>query len=242
MIKNNVFYFDSFLQFPNLTHAVSTRFFGSMKEHGVIKFPAINSFLTDIKMPNARIVLAEQIHGGVVEVLNEIPGKKIIPKADSLITAKKNIILGVLTADCLPVLFYDRNKKIIGASHAGFKGLSKLIIKHVIDQLKNLGSNPKDIVVCIGPGIGACCYTVSKDRIDMFKKKFPLYNGWYREEKEQFFLDLKKIARLNLEKQGILSENIYDANICTYDHSRTYFSYRKEKNNFGEFISIIGMK
>ncbi len=241
MIHFDTSNFKTFSQYPNLVSAYSTRSSGSMKDHGIINFQVINSFLTKFKISSDRLVLSEQVHGGDIEILDNVPTEKIIQKVDGLITSKRNIFLGIITADCFPILFYDRNKKIIGAAHAGYKGLSKLIIKHMIDELKNLGSNLKDLIVYIGPGIGLCCYLVSQKRIEMFNKVFPSYQNWYQKKKDLFFLDLKKIAYLNLKEQGILIKNINISEICTSDHIDTFFSYRKEGESAGRFISIIGM-
>jgi polyphenol oxidase len=94
--------------------------------------------------------------------------------------------------------------------------------------------------VGIGPGIGVCCYEVPKDRIAIFQEIFPSYNDWYRKENDQFFLDLKRIALLNLKEEGIGSEHVEVSNICTAHNTNLFFSYRREGEEAGRFISVIG--
>lgn len=241
-MKNNTLHFKMFSQFKGLIHGISTRDFGSMKDQGKINYANINAFLKTLNADPARFILSEQVHGNNCVAINDIPSEKVIKDADSLIATRKNIFIGVLTADCLPILFYDSEKNIVGVAHGGYKGLNKRIINEIIEEFIALGSNVHNIWVGIGPGIGSCCYNVPQDRIDLFQKILPLDNSWYRKEKDQFFLDLKRIALLQLKEEGIRAEHIEVSDICAAHQLNNFFSYREEGDKAGRFLSIIGVR
>jgi polyphenol oxidase len=194
-------------------------------------------------------VLLEQKHTANVQVVgkkhlgfalnNESPFKP----ADALITQEKNIVLGIFIADCLPVFFYDPKEEIIALAHAGWKGLYKGIIQNVIKKFKNLGSSPHDILVYIGPSIGPCHYSVEEERINLFKEKYPfLDKSFYRKIKGKYYLNLWKIAKLFLIKEGLKNRNIEISQICTYCH-KNLFSYRREKEEkSGQMFVFFVMK
>jgi polyphenol oxidase len=194
-------------------------------------------------------VLLEQKHTANVQVVgkkhlgfalnNESPFKP----ADALITQEKNIVLGIFIADCLPVFFYDPKEEIIALAHAGWRGLYKGIIQNVIKKFKNLGSSPHGILVYIGPSIGPCHYSVEEKRVNLFKEKYPfLDKSFYRKIKGKYYLNLWKIAKLFLIKEGLKNRNIEISQICTYCH-KNLFSYRREKEEkSGQMFAFFAMK
>ncbi|MEK7571679.1 MAG: peptidoglycan editing factor PgeF [Patescibacteria group bacterium] len=241
-ISKDTFTFHNLSQFPHLFHAVSTRKDGSMKGKDGLILPNIEAFVTSQDIPWERFLLSEQVHGGNVIIINDIPSEKILKNADGIITTGKNIFLGVVTADCLPLLFYDPKRQIVGAVHAGYKGLLASIIGNTLEKFRQLGSNTHDIWVGIGPAIGVCCYEVPLDRIELFNEKFPSYVCWYQKRDRKFFLDLRAIAQKSLVEQGVLSEHLEISDICTIDHNDRFFSYRADgPEKFGEFVSVIGI-
>ncbi len=240
-MKDNTIHFNIFSQFDGLINCISTRDFGSMKDHGQINYSNINAFLKTLDIDPDRLVLSEQVHGSNCAIINDIPAERLIKDTDGLIAANKNILLGVLTADCIPILFYDSEKKIAGIGHGGFRGLSGHIIKEIIGKFRALGSNVHNLWVGIGPGIGNCCYCVSRDRIAMFQEIIPLDDSWYRKERELFFMDLKRVAWIQLKEEGIPEDHIEVSDICTMHQADRFYSYRKEGDNAGRFISIIGV-
>ena len=243
MVSSNSFHFHNLSQFPNLFHVVSTKKDGSMKGKEGLGMPMIVSFMAAHALPSNKFILAQQVHGGKSALVSASPNDRVIKDVDALLTSGSETFLGVVTADCLPILLYDSKKNIVGTIHAGFKGLLAQVIPNTLEELRMLGSDLHDVWVGIGPAIGVCCYEVSEDRIALFKSAFPSYTGWYRKVGEKYFLDLQRIAVLSLEEAGIHAEHIETANICTFDHNDTFFSYRAEgPEEFGEFISIIGLK
>ena len=154
-----------------LVHGASTRYFGSIKNNGKINERNLKGFLGILRIDRENTVFPEQVHGSSVVTIDDSK-KQFILNADGLITNKKDVFLGVVTADCLPVIFYDEKMGIAGIAHAGYKGLLKGILKNMVLGFKELGSDTKDIKVAIGPSIGVCCYDVSIDRVKVFEDAF----------------------------------------------------------------------
>lgn len=196
-----------------------------------------------IKFKN--IITTQQIHGNRIAIL-ENDNKKFIKEADGMITDKL-IILGIRTADCLPIFFYDYKRKIIAAIHAGWKGLSKGIIHNAISGMKKLGSSLSDVVVSVGPHIQICCYDVPEERIKQFQvtdssdRRHLLSNNNFSElRSNSWYLDLGKIALIQLKSLGIKNSNIDVSDICT-NCNRNYWSYRRDRKKADRMLNIIGM-
>ena len=167
--EKGYYFWDEFSKFKGLVHGVSTKFFGSIKNNGNINERNLKGFLDILRIDRENTVFPEQVHGSSVVTIDDSK-KQFILNADGLITNKKNVFLGVVTADCLPVIFYDKKSEMVGIAHAGYKGILKAIVKNMVLSFEKLGSNTKDIKVAIGPSIGVCCYDVSIERIKMFDK------------------------------------------------------------------------
>ena len=136
------------------------------------------------------LVLPEQVHGKDIEIIKDA-FKKVIAKKDGLITKNKSIFLGVVSADCVPLVFYSSKNKEIGVIHAGYKGILKGILDNVTDYFKLNNKSLKDIKVLIGPSIGVCCYEVSKETINEFDRVFLGMENIYQKKGNKYFLDLK---------------------------------------------------
>lgn len=150
---------------------------------------------------------------------------------DGYIIKDKNIASLVTVADCNPIIIYDTKNNIVANVHAGWKGvINKIYINAINIMINEYHSDVKDLIVCIGPSIRKCCFT-SKE--ESFKEKFTTVFDYsdeyltYEEDKETFHIDLITILKRELEKIGILSENIHVANICTRCNNKDFFSYRK---------------
>ena len=126
----------------------------------------LNIVKKKIKCKQKNLILLNQIHSNKTFKISKITNNKMY--GDGFITKKNDIALGILTADCAPILFYDPEKKIIGAAHAGWKGAYKNISKKILDDMKTWGSNIVNIIAVIGPCIRYKNYEVKSD----FKKKF----------------------------------------------------------------------
>lgn len=139
--------------------------------------------------------------------------------ADAIISDKKNCVLAILTADCLPILIAGKNE--IAAIHAGWRGLAGNIVENTFWNLKE---NPASCTVFLGVCIQNCCFEVGSDVV----KAFTGFESAFSTVDGKFFLNLQKIARLKLLEIGVLKENILHDSTCTACDAR-FFSYRKTK-------------
>ena len=236
---NNIYKF-KILESKKLIHGVSSKLFGSIKNNGIINKKNLKKFLDAMRVDIKTVIFPEQVHGSRVVAINDSK-KNYILNADGLITNKKNVFLGIVTADCLPVIFYDNKTGIIGIAHAGYKGLVSGIVEEMLKVMKKMGADVENMKIAIGPAIGVCCYEVSQERIKMFKDVFKGIKT-HKIRKGKYFLDLKNIAKQSLMSEGVAESNIEVSDICTKDNVKDFYSFRGEgPKNFGEFATIVGI-
>lgn len=184
----------------------------------------------------------KQIHSNIVNKIDKNNVGTIID-GDAIITNEKNIPLVILTADCVPVILVDTVNKAVGLAHAGWRGTYGKICEETIKKMQqNYNTNPEDVVAIIGPSIGSCCYEVSYDLIDKFKKLLPnVSEKIYEIRDEKYYLDLWKINTEIMKEFGVLESNIVNMNICTSCNCEEFYSYRKHnktQKRIGTFIEI----
>jgi len=188
------------------------------------------------------LVLLNQVHSNKIHCIRKITKKKIT--GDSLVTSKKNIAIGILTADCAPILIFDPKKKIIAAIHAGWRGAYKRIIHKTIKSLKKKGSKTKDIVAIVGPSIAQKNYEIKKDFLKKFLKQNSKNIIFFRFVKKKIFFSLSRYIKYQLVNCGV--KKIEVINKDTYSEKNNFFSSRrslKNKNNdYGRNISLIMIK
>ena len=192
-----------------------------------------------------KLVLLHQIHSNKFNFIGEkykFGEKKI--KADALITNIKKVAIGVLTADCAPILIYDHKQKIISAVHVGWKGAYKGIINKVIKFFLKKGSLTKNLCAVIGPSITERNYEVQKDFKDRFLKKDKKSNNFFKTRKNKTYFSLNNYIYNQLKQKGI--KNLELINKDTFDKKNNFFSARRSiQNNEGDYgrnISIIMIK
>lgn len=179
---------------------------------------------------NEDLVYMNQVHGNNVQIVDKT-SPKLIDNCDGIITTEKDLPLMVMVADCIPILFFDEINGVIAAVHAGrnstFQKIAQITAKKMIDEL---GCNPFNIKVIMGPSIHKCCYEVNDELLQIVKTTFG----------EQFChgnnIDLHGINTKLLEEVGI--KNIRISDICTKCSNEPYYSFRKDKN-CGRFSGII---
>ena len=191
-------------------------------------------------------VLADQTHSDHIHVVKEVQTKgwesleSAVADCDALVTDLTGVVLGVLTADCVPVLLYDPVQKAVAAIHAGWKGTrSRIVQKTVQRMVQEFGTKPKDIIAGIAPSIGVCCYEVGEDVASHF---FELPEAVIPKGNGKYMLDLPLANRLQLIEAGIHASHIEMSHICTSCSVDDFFSYRKEQGCSGRFMSLIGMR
>ncbi len=195
----------------------------------------INSFLFRENLKEGSLVLGEQVHGKEVTLVNTEDCGKIMPQTDGLITTSKEIVLGVMVADCLPVSFFSDN--LCAIIHAGWKGAGKGIIEETLKEIKKY--EKISALACeIGPGIGSCHFEVKEDLIKEFEKNGKVDIKPFLERRGgKIFLDLKRLVAENIEKYGL--KNISISPICTFCNDE-YFSFRRNRkvNNMIALVNI----
>lgn len=194
--------------------------------------------------PNMHFVTANQTHSANISIISQHHEQgwnnieDAIKNCDALITNQKNIMLTILTADCVPILLFDPKQQVISAIHAGWKGTEQTIAFKTVKKMQEMfNSNPKDILAGIAPSIGKCCYEVDWNVAQHFEH----IEDAYKNRGKKQMLDLPHINKLQLLKAGLKSENIEMSNICTACEVDDYFSYRKEGGCSGRFMSMIGL-
>ena len=209
------------------------------KKKNVIKNLKIVSNKIGVKK---KIILLHQLHSNKIFFINKISKKKLL--GDGLITNIKNIAIGILTADCAPILFYDPKKNIIGAAHVGWKGAYKKIGKKMISNFKKKGSKLNDILAVIGPCISQRNYEVKNDFKTKFLKQNPQNMSHFKVIKNKIYFDLKGYVFNQLKKAGI--NNVETIKKDTFDPKNNFFSarrsFKKKNNDYGRNISIIMIK
>ena len=191
-----------------------------------------------------KLVLLHQIHSSkIFFIKNNYNFKKKI-KSDASITQTKNVALGILTADCVPVLIYDKKLKIISAVHAGWKGAYKGIVTKVINFFLKKGSSLKNLYAIVGPSITGKNYEVKKKFKQKFVKKDKKSIIFFKTKKNKTYFCLNKYVYNQLRQLGI--KNLELINKDTYDKKNNFFSARRSAHNnegdYGRNISIIMIK
>ena len=188
------------------------------------------------------LISLNQIHSNKVYKINRVPKKRLT--GDAMITNKQNIALGVLTADCAPILIIEKKQKYIGAIHAGWKGAFKGIVKKTILLLKKYGCSEKDMIACIGPCIKKNSYEVKDDFFKLFKNKNKKNMKFFNFKKKKIFFDLGEYIKSQFNENGVRKIDIINKD--TYDLKSNFFSSRRSKknrhNDYGRNISAIMIK
>ena len=188
------------------------------------------------------LILLNQIHSNKIFYIKKIKKKKLT--GDGLITNQKGIALGILTADCIPILIYDNKQKIIAAIHAGWKGIYRNIVSNVIKFFLKNGSQTKHLYAAIGPCITAKSYEIQKDFKKKFIKKDKNSKFFFKKRKNKTYFSLNNYVYYQLKKLGIKNLDIINKN--TFDPKNNFFSSRlsihNKENDYGRNISIIMIK
>jgi len=242
-VKPGYYFLEKFAGRKNLIHGFSTRPWGDMRvKKSLRENQNLDRFLGLFAQKTQNLVMMNQVHRDRVQVVGQKDRGRILPRTDGIISDQEGIILGVRTADCLPILFYDQKKKVVGAAHAGWRGVLKKIARSMIEKMKSLGCRPQDILVGIGPHIEACCYIVPQARVAKFQQVFGDLKGMVFEDDQGLHLNLTLPTIAQLVETGVLEEKIEFGSICTSCRRREFFSFRRDTQaTFGEMVGIIGL-
>jgi YfiH family protein len=212
------------------------------------------------------MVTLRQIHSSLIRrVTAEDTATPL--KGDGLMTAQPGVLLGIQTADCIPVLVADRKNRAVAAFHAGWRGTLARIVENGVGRMRlEFGSKPEHLIASIGPGIGQCCYSVGDEVRQQFESQFTYAPELFREVydsdpvKEKYpmlfltarapghselgpamHLDLVEANRRQLLAAGIKEGSIFVTGHCTGCNTDRFFSHRIENGFTGRMMSVIGI-
>ena len=252
-----MFFSKKLLKFENLKHCFFSRkngfskgLYASLncglgsgdKKQNVLK--NLNLVSQKIGCKDELLITLNQNHSNKVvyfenksSIKNKLPG-------DAIVTKIKNVGIGILTADCAPILLYDPQKKIIGCIHSGWRGTLNGVIKNTIKKFKELDSNIDNLFAAVGPCIGKGNYEVKIDFYEKFINQNPKYEEFFKKIVDnKYIFDLRDF--INNEISDLNIKNIENIEMDTFTARETFYSYRRSclnnEKDYGRCISVILM-
>ena len=221
---------------PNIASLETGAFF-TTKLLGDIadKIDAVSD-VTGISKEN--IYLPSQKHTDNIQVIKTVADPEV---ADAVITAERRLMIGVLVADCVPVLLYDGHRRVIGAVHAGWRGTAQEILKKTIQRMiDEFGCQPGQISAAIGPCIRRCSYEVGKDVMEAVQKATG-DGDYYDKNQDRYSIDLSLANKIQALTIGIEQKNIWQSDECTFCNPDKFHSFRYANDHAGRQGGFIVM-
>lgn len=198
---------------------------------------------SDMGVSAGELLTVHQIHSATVQTVTDVWTPATAPQADAMVTAQAGIALGVLAADCTPVLFADKSARVIGAAHAGWKGAFTGVLDATIDAMVALGATRENITAAVGPCISRDAYEVGPEFRARFLDASAANEIWFTPSAldGHFMFDLTAFvaARLDAARIGTVER----LNLCTYADEQKFFSYRRTTHrgepDYGRQMSVI---
>lgn len=213
-----------------------THYCGDLQENVEQNKRLLSSLLAQ---PPRALVIPRQTHSTNVRIVTSIPEREELEDVDALVTREQGLCLCISTADCIPVLLYDEKNQVIAAAHAGWRGtVGNIVGKTIVTMKKNYGTDGKDVMACIGPGISLEAFEVGDEVYAAFEEAGLDMNRIARKY-EKWHLDLWEANRIQLLEQGVKPERIETAGLCTYNHYEDFFSARRLGIRSGRILSGI---
>ncbi len=220
-------------------------------------------FQSALGASDLELISLNQIHSDVIHLFDAAPTEPC--QGDGSATNRPGLLLGVQTADCVPILLVDPKKRAIAAVHAGWRGTLQRIVAKAIGKMQmQFKTNPADLLAAIGPAIGGCCYEVGTEVAIQFQSQFADAPEWFDEFRtgdepnpiqwldmmppghqpppKNVLLDLRKANRAQLLHAGLRTANVFYSDLCTACRGDLLFSYRKEGATSGRLLSVIGIR
>ena len=225
------------------------------------------TFLRELGVSNeSRLVTLRQVHSDVIRFVDSPPESQLA--GDGLIAATPGLLLGIQTADCLPIILVDPKRRAVGVFHAGWRGTVKRIVEKGVGEMRrHFGSWPRDLKAAIGPGIQGCCYEVGAEVREKFESQFAYAEKLFRVVDEsdpvrekypmlfltarapghsivpkKIFLDLVEANRQQLLAVGVPAKSIETSPLCTNCRTDLLFSYRAERGKTGRLMGVAGIR
>lgn len=235
-----------FNQFPEIIFGLSTKIGGSSNtsfdfnlSYSIGDNPKVveenrNLFLNALGLSSASVAFQNQTHSDIIKVV-DCSGN--VGESDALITAKKNLGLAIIIADCTPIFIFDSKNKVITAVHSGWRGTEQKILLKTLQKLKSeFNSLPKDLFVYLGPSISKVNYEVGDEVARRFNLKYLMRN------QHKNFLDVSQCNYDMLIEFGIPKFQIQKSVLCTYEFKTIFHSYRRDGNKSGRSLGVIAIK
>jgi len=189
------------------------------------------------------ITLNQKHTNQVIYFDNEISVKNKLT-GDAIVTEVKNIGIGILTADCAPILFYDHKKRIIGCAHAGWKGTLNGVIKNTVQKFNELNSNNNDLIAVVGPCINKKNYEIETDFFKKFISQDKNNESFFEKiSSEKYVFNLRGF--INKEISNLNIKNVENIEMDTFSQQEFFYSYRRsclnKEQDYGRCISVILM-
>ncbi|MDO9028256.1 MAG: peptidoglycan editing factor PgeF [Candidatus Roizmanbacteria bacterium] len=236
--SNLKIFFSSLINDERFFGGFGTRYLGDGR-----RIDNIFNFFNNNGISYKKIVIPEQIHSTNVAFFysTSVDNLEKIPETDGVVTKEVNSILTVITADCSPIMFVEKQQGIIGVSHQGWRGSVKRLGQKMIKKIIEMGGKKEDILVAIGPSIGECCYNIDDDRYYQFVEEFDGYSEKiFHRRQGKLHLNLSLLNYLQLKEIGIPEKNIDHFPFCTRCDKKRFFSFRRDKKeDYGEMMSFI---
>ncbi|PKM62316.1 MAG: peptidoglycan editing factor PgeF [Firmicutes bacterium HGW-Firmicutes-21] len=189
-----------------------------------------------------------QTHSSNVEIVSAehkgtgISKEPFLQGVDGLVTAENELILSVRTADCVPILLYDYKNRICAAVHAGWRGTLGGITAVAIEKMRSLGADTEYTLAAIGPCVGPCCYEVGREVYESFLSSDKDFEQCFVKKGDKLSLDLTEANEIILKQNGIKTDNISSAHLCTCCNAGDFFSHRRSGQNRGTMSALIVIK
>jgi YfiH family protein len=214
---------------PGLVHGFEQRAPREAETHDEARARVAEALAGD-----GRLLLLKQVHG--VRVV-EAPWDQA-PEADASIASDAGWLLGIQTADCLPVLLVDPKRRSVGAAHAGWRGTAAGVVARVVEALVARGSQAEDLLAALGPAIGPCCYEVGDELREAFG---PAGEPFFRPgPSRRPHLDVRAANVRQLQEAGLRPESLHHIADCTRCRADVYPSYRRDGTAAGRMFSFVG--
>jgi len=287
--KLNILRAQNLEKIPWLVHGFSTRTGGFSRAYGKadlnLGFTKDDAkatvernraaFLSELELTSGRqnknappwnLITLRQVHSDIIHHVDSEPDAPLT--GDGLITATPGLLLGIQTADCLPIILVDAKRRAVGVFHAGWRGTVKRIAEKGVGEMHRwFGTRPRDLKAAIGPGVGRCCYEVGEEVRSKFESQFSYEASLFHEVKDsdpvrekypllflsarapghgelppRIFLDLAEANRRQLLSVGVSKKNIAASPLCTSCRTDLLFSYRAEKGSTGRMMAVAGIR
>ena len=229
---------------PGVVHAFSTRRVESSDVSLGGDGPRIQDnrdrFMAAVGLEAWPIARLRQVHSNIVHWVGDNEFVNDIAEGDAAGTSLPGLALGVMTADCVPILIADGKAQAIAVAHAGWRGTSEGVVRKTVDAMvSGKGIEPSDLSAAIGPHIGVCCMEVGEEVFDWFAQPevFERRPEWSRPH-----LNLAEANRLQLVAAGLGPERVQVSTLCTRCRSDMFHSYRRDGDDAGRMLSVIGIE